>query len=150
MDAVLPEIGKGVWSLISGTGELADTNNVRTRVTELSVGRNEFQWTVTNGACPPVSDNMVINVNDLIIPTLITPNMDGKNDYFVLRGIENLGKTELIVFDRRGLKVYETKNYQNDWEGLDYNGNPLPDDTYFYVLKTTNGKSLSGFVVVRR
>ena len=69
---------------------------------------------------------------------------------FILRGIENLGKTELTVFDRRGFRVFETKNYQNDWEGLDYDGNELPEDTYFYTITTANGKSLSGFVVIRR
>ena len=28
--------------------------------------------------------------------------MDGKNDYFVFKGLETLGKTELVIFDRRG------------------------------------------------
>ena len=93
---------------------------------------------------------MVITVNDLLVPTLITPNGDGRNDYFVLRGLESLGKATLLIFDRRGLKVYENNDYDNSWEGLDFNNNPLPDDTYFYVLKSTNGKSLSGYIVVRR
>ena len=48
----------------------------------------------------------------------------GNNDYFILRGIENLGKTELIVFDRRGVEVYKDQNYNNDWDGVDYNKNP--------------------------
>ena len=71
--------------------------------------------------------------------------MDGKNDYFVLKGKETLGKTELIVFDRRGLQVYK-----DDWNGVDYNDNPLPDDTYFYTIRTQNGKSISGYIVIRR
>ena len=86
----------------------------------------------------------------MLIPTLITPNLDGRNDYFVLRGIGSLGTTELLIFDRRGMKVYETNDYQNDWDGVDYNSNPLPDDTYFYVLRFDNGSSLSGYIVVRR
>ena len=77
--------------------------------------------------------------------------MDGKNDYFVLRGLTTtLGKTELIIFDRRGAQVYKNLNYDNSWNGVDYNKNPLPDDTYFYVLKTENGKSISGYIVIRR
>ena len=93
---------------------------------------------------------MAIKVHDLVIPTLITPNMDGKNDYFILRGLDTLGKTELTIFDRRGVRVYINKNYNNEWDGIDYNKNPLLDDTYFFVLKTENGKSLSGFIVIRR
>jgi gliding motility-associated-like protein len=119
-------------------------------VSKLSLGRNKFLWAVTNRVCPPSLDSVTITVHDLIIPTLITPNMDGKNNYFVLREIEKLGKTELIIFDRRGAQVYTNENYDNNWDGVDYNGNPLPDDTYFYVLKTENGKSISGYIVIRR
>jgi gliding motility-associated-like protein len=87
---------------------------------------------------------------DLIIPTLITPNMDGRNDYFILRGLTNLGKTELVIFDRRGAEVFRNSNYDNLWNGVDYNKKPLPDDTYFYVIKSVSRKSVSGYVVIRR
>ena len=30
--------------------------------------------------------------------------MDGRNDYFVISGLLTLGKTELIIFDRRGAR----------------------------------------------
>ncbi len=98
-------------------------------------------------SCPKATDEVIIEVQDLIVPSLITPDMDGKNDYFVLRGITSLGKTELVIFDRRGAKVYWHKNYDNTWNGIDHKSNPLPDDTYFYVIKTESGKSISGFVV---
>jgi gliding motility-associated-like protein len=140
----------GVWSVISGTGKFFDKNYTKTSVNGLSVGVNVFLWTVTNGFCPTSYDTVKIIVKDLVIPTLITPNMDGRNDYFVLRGLITLGKTELIIFDRRGAQVYKNTNYDNSWNGVDYNGNPLPDDTYFFVLKTENGKSISGYIVIRR
>jgi gliding motility-associated-like protein len=76
--------------------------------------------------------------------------MDGRNDYFVLQELSKLGKTELVIFDRRGAQVYKNANYNNSWNGVDYNGNPLPDDTYFYVLKTEIGKTVKGFIVIRR
>jgi len=150
LDAEIPEYGIGEWSVSAGGGKLSDANDPKATVTGLSLNQNIFLWSVTNGVCPPAKDYIIITVNDLLIPSLITPDMDGKNDYFVLRGIETLGKTEIIIFDRRGAKVYWTKNYNNDWFGIDYNGRPLPDDTYFYVIRSSNGKSLSGFVVLRR
>jgi gliding motility-associated-like protein len=143
--------GSGKWSLISGTGEFRDANYDTTTVTKLKLGRNDFRWTVTNGVCPAVSDDVTITVNDLLIPTLITPNGDLYNEKFIIRGLEEtLGNTELIIFDRRGAQVYKNMNYDNSWNGLDYNGNELPDDTYFYVVKSKNGKSLSGYIVIRR
>jgi len=140
----------GVWSVMSGTGEFLDSTYPKTVVSSLSLGDNKFLWTVSNGFCPVAHDTVMIVVNDFVIPTLITPNMDGKNDYFVLRGLATLGKTELIIFDRRGAMVYKNTNYDNSWNGVDYNKNPLPDDTYFYVIKTSNGKSISGYIVIRR
>jgi len=150
LNADLPEIGVGLWSLVSGAGEIFNSTAPSTDVNGLALGDNVFEWAVTNGVCSPVTDMVSIKVNDLIIPTLITPNNDGRNDYFVLQGLETLGSTELVIFDRRGLKVYENNEYDNTWEGLDYNSNPLPDDTYFYVIRTASGKSLSGYIVVRR
>ena len=147
-------MGTGLWVLVSGTGDIFNSAAPSTSVSGLSVGENIFSWTVTNGACDPVSDQMVVKVNNLNIPTLITPNEDGLNDFFKIRGLETLGRTELTIFDRRGMKVYENNDYSNEqgdrWEGLDYNSNPLPDDTYFYVIRAVNGVSISGYIVVRR
>ncbi|MEN6351967.1 MAG: gliding motility-associated C-terminal domain-containing protein, partial [Bacteroidales bacterium] len=140
----------GAWSVISGSGVFSYPDSTTTKVSGLSLGENILLWKVTNGVCDPVSDQVSVTVHDLLIPTLITPNMDGINDYLVLRGIETLGKTELTVFDRRGIMVFKNMNYDNLWNGVDYNENPLPDDTYFYVLKAKNGRSLSGYIVIRR
>jgi large repetitive protein len=141
---------QGVWSVLSGTGDFINSSSPTTEVNSLTVGINEFLWSVTNGFCPTAHDTVLITVNDFTIPTLITPNMDGKNDYFVLRGLGTLGKTELIIFDRRGAQVYKNLDYDNSWNGVDYNKKPLPEDTYFYVIKSESGKSISGYVVIRR
>jgi gliding motility-associated-like protein len=141
---------KGFWSIISGTSVISDSTYAKSSVEELSIGLNEFLWTVSNGFCPVSVDTANIVVNDFVIPTMITPNMDGRNDYFVLSGLSTLGKADLVIFDRRGAQVYKNSDYDNSWDGVDYNKNPLPEGTYFYVLKTGNGKSISGYIVIRR
>lgn len=150
MDALQPEYGTGIWSVLSGSGNFSDNSDPKTGVTNLIYGRNDFLWTVSNGVCPKATDELIIIVEDLLIPSLITPDMDGKNDYLVLRGLTSLGKTEIVIFDRRGAKVYWNSNYDNTWNGIDHKGNLLPDDTYFYIIRTESGKSMSGFIVVRR
>ncbi|MCK7537452.1 MAG: gliding motility-associated C-terminal domain-containing protein [Marinilabiliales bacterium] len=97
-------------------------NDPATTVSSLGIGENVLLWSVSNGVCPPTPDFMMITVLDLIIPSLITPDMDGLNDYFVLTGIEALGRVELTVFDRRGALVFENPDYDNLWHGTDYNG----------------------------
>lgn len=140
----------GLWSVISGTGEFSDSTYTRTTVSGLSKYDNKFLWKVTNGICPVVSDTVVITVNDLKIPTLITPNMDGKNDFLIIKGSDAIGKTSLIIFDRRGSLIYKSENYDNSWNGFDQYGKPVPEDTYFYVVKSESGKTVKGFVVIRR
>ena len=150
LDATLGLNETGIWSLSSGTAEFNNTADPKTTVTGLSAGTNTLLWSVKKGICPTVIDTVNIIVGNLVIPTLITPNMDGRNDYFVIKGLTTLGKTEIVIFDRRGAQVYKNLNYDNSWNGVDYNKNPLPDDTYFYVLKSSNGKSISGYIVIRR
>ncbi|MCW5899497.1 MAG: gliding motility-associated C-terminal domain-containing protein [Flavobacteriales bacterium] len=41
----------GQWTLVSGTGIVADASNPNTTVSGLSVGANVFAWTVENGPC---------------------------------------------------------------------------------------------------
>ena len=74
MDAVLANsFETGIWSLISGAGEIFDAASPKTDISGLSPGLNKFLWTVTNKVCPASSDSVTITVNDFVIPTLITP-----------------------------------------------------------------------------
>jgi gliding motility-associated-like protein len=150
LDATLGVTETGRWSLISGSATFNDDTNPKTLVNNLSLGENLLAWIVKEGKCPSVSDTVRILVHNLVIPTLITPNMDGRNDYFVLKDLSIMGKTELYIFDRRGVGVYKNLNYDNKWNGVDYNNKPLPDDTYFYVLRIQNGRSVNGYIVIRK
>jgi len=140
----------GEWSVLSGSGRFDDKNSTGTRVSELSLDENLFMWTVTNGLCPISKDTVSIIVRGLVIPTLITPNLDGKNDFFIIRGLQSLGKTEIIIFNRWGAAVYRNNDYGNDWDGTDNNGEPLSDDTYFYNLIPVKSKSIRGYLVIKR
>jgi len=140
----------GTWTILSGEGNITDLESPSSQVSELGLEINSFIWTVTNGICPVSSDTMNIKVNNLIIPSLITPNLDGINDYFVILGLESFGKTSLIVFNRWGSRVYENDDYDNSWYGIDENENPLPEDTYFYILKPEKSITIKGYIVIAR
>lgn len=74
-----------------------------------------------------------------IIPELVTPNSDGKNDVFEIKGIENYPQNELEIYNRWGNKVYSASGYKNTFDGTpNYKGisdGRLPVGTYFYILK---------------
>jgi len=117
-------------------------------------GEDSFIYEICLVGCPSNCDTAVVNIlitGDLEIPDIITPNGDGNNDSFVIRGIENFPENELIIFNRWGNKVYEAVNYGNDWRGT-WNNNELPDGTYYYVFTNRqNGALISkGFITLHR
>ena len=147
MNATLAASEKGEWSLISGSGNIHDIHSPTTIVSQLSTGENFFLWKVQNAFCE-ASTSVKITVHDLFIPSVITPNGDGKNDYFKIRGGSE--RIELVIFNRWGNVEYTNDNYLNDWDGRNSKNMELPDDTYFYVVKLTNGEIKKGSVLIIR
>jgi gliding motility-associated-like protein len=75
------------------------------------------------------SSSAEILVKALFIPNVITPNGDGSNDRFEIKGLNKFLKTELVIFDRWGDHVFEQTNYQNDWSA-----SGLSTGTFFYIF----------------
>lgn len=91
------------------------------------------------------SSTIIEPCNSLVIYNAISPNGDGMNDFFRIDGLETCskGSNTVQIFNRWGVKVFETKNYGvngNVFKGYSggrttiANGNLLPSGTYFYVL----------------
>ncbi|MFY9607465.1 MAG: hypothetical protein WAU45_02475 [Blastocatellia bacterium] len=55
-----PTVGTGTWSVVSGSGSFANSNDPNTTVSGLSVGANVLRWTITSGACPASFDDVTI------------------------------------------------------------------------------------------
>ncbi len=87
--------------------------------------------------------------NDLDIPNVITPNGDGANDRFVIKGLEKYTQHEIIIFNRWNNMLFRSKNYQGDWEGKGLNAG-----TYYYTLKVqeNNGQwhTYNGYIMLMR
>ncbi|MEN2412163.1 gliding motility-associated C-terminal domain-containing protein [Flavobacterium mesophilum] len=91
--------------------------------------------------------------DDVVIHDAISPNDDGKNDYFYIKNITKYPDNRVEIFNRWGIKVFDTSNY--DSNGNVFRGysdgratispdNMLPNGTYFYIVqynKTTGGAS---------
>jgi gliding motility-associated-like protein len=86
--------------------------------------------------------------NDVIANNLLTPNGDGKNDTWFIKNIDLFPNNTVTVFDHSGKIMYTKKGYSNDWDG-NYNGQPLKEDTYYYVIDLGPGdKKIKGYVTV--
>jgi gliding motility-associated-like protein len=79
-------------------------------------------------------DVRVINCcgSELAVPTAITPNGDGRNDFFsILRGAEGTG-VDIHIYNRWGQTVFQG-SAADRWDGTQ-NGLPVPVGTYYYII----------------
>lgn len=73
-------------------------------------------------------------IETFFIPNVITPgDMDNKNDQFVIKGLGKFEQNEIVILNRWGDHVFETKGYQQDWAAKGLNAG-----AYFYVLTVTD------------
>jgi gliding motility-associated-like protein len=92
----------------------------------------------------------VVGIHDII-----TPNGDGANDKWIIEGLWLYPNNIVQIFDKWGDVVYEKTNYDADWVGQGKSGSPLPDGTYFYLLKLNDpslpdGGIYKGLVMIKR
>ncbi len=147
----------------NGTVEITDTSAGTIRYVPNAgyTGKDSFCYIlcgVINGKVYCSNATVIIQVTPaplVEIPEGFSPNSDGKNDKFVIENIDRYPKAELIVFNRWGDIVWRSpgEGYHNDFDGTwEQNNQPLPDATYYYVLKLNDGKTkdIVGFVVINR
>lgn len=86
------------------------------------------------------SDTIKIEIFDIFIPIVITPNGDGDNDRFEPDPERWAGVHDhtMTVFNRWGEKVWETNDFASGWDGK-VNGNYVAEGTYFWVLEIKYG-----------
>ena len=74
----------------------------------------------------------------------VTPNNDGNNDYFYIRGLDCFPENSVEIFNRWGVEVFEVENYDNNLRAFKgysegrvnvNQSDALPNGTYYYILK---------------
>ncbi|OYU84151.1 MAG: gliding motility protein [Flavobacterium sp. BFFFF2] len=85
------------------------------------------------------------------IPKFFTPNGDGYNDVWNLKGAGNSfeSKSMISVFDRFGKLITQFKASNDGWNGT-YNGNMMPADDYWYVIELADGREVKGHFALKR
>ncbi|MEO7043739.1 MAG: PKD domain-containing protein [Ferruginibacter sp.] len=119
-----------------------------------------YKLTVTNNDGCQATANLQLKLqcqaDKVFIPNAFTPNNDGLNDRFNIKGISIV--KHLVIYGRWGNIIYERSNYNAaatsaGWDG-NYKGQPMPADTYVYFaeMECSNGESFirKGTVVLVR
>ncbi|MDG1746790.1 MAG: gliding motility-associated C-terminal domain-containing protein [Bacteroidia bacterium] len=92
------------------------------------------------------------------MPEAFSPNADGVNDVFFIKGLKVFDKAQFIVFNRNGQVVFDSGNgYKNDWAGTNNSnmpgiGSDLPEGLYYYVFKPNGLKKedVTGNLYIKR
>jgi hypothetical protein len=83
-------------------------------------------------------DNCICLQQTRVYNGLIPNDSDNKNNVFIIDYIERYTPNELAITDKRGMLVFKTQNYKNDWTGTNQHGAPLPEGMYNFVFRTTH------------
>lgn len=111
--------------------------------------------TDSNGCSAGDSVNVnYVSCEDLITPNVFTPNGDGSNDVFHVKGYY-MKKEMLYIYDRWGIEVYNSEDVDKGWDGTDMrNNSKCAAGTYFYIayVKLFDGKhkAIKGYVSLFR
>lgn len=107
--------------------------------------------TVTNANGCTDTDTLIVIVNeDFLLPNVFTPNGDGINDEFFIT-TSGLSEYKLEIYDRWGVKLFESAEPNVHWDGHTTSGAMCTDGTYYFILlakSPTQDYSTTGFVTL--
>ena len=149
--------------------DLADVN----AITVNSTGPGKYEYTLDDPfgsyQSSNIFDNVGAGIHELFIrdingcgtvsktisvigiPKYFTPNNDGFNDYWNVKGINSNfnSKSTIYIFDRYGKLLKQLNALSQGWDGI-FNGIPLPSDDYWYTLKLEDGRQAKGHFSLKR
>lgn len=112
-------------------------------LTDISAGNYGLTLTDAN-ECDTTTAFEVIDfcmAPDDFIANIITPNDDGMNDTWEIRGLYRFPNHQIVVYNRWGDVVWDTRNYQNDWRGTNNGGSRLPSGAYYYLIRLNDDRN---------
>lgn len=88
---------------------------------------------IVNNYCGETSDEIFVRYRycgEFVFPNIITPNGDGINDFFKIKGLDEfVNDWNIDIYNREGRRVFHSDNYHNEWNAPD-----VKDGVYFYIF----------------
>jgi gliding motility-associated-like protein len=146
-------------------------SNPNTAFTKATIQQDQLYFitvTAPPGFCPPnlLRDSILIKMTDcskpvnIMAPNVFSPNGDGNNDSWVpeITNPSEINSWHCIIFDRWGVKLFESNKPLQSWDGRDLTGVRCIPGTYYFVIDTAfsgsakfnDNKHLQGFIELIR
>lgn len=92
-----------------------------------------------------------VTVPVLGVPQYFTPNGDGYNDYWNVKGVSAQFNylSRILIFDRFGKLLKQIGTTGIGWDGT-FNGHPMPADDYWYAIEFQDGRNVKGHFALKR
>lgn len=135
-----------------GTAVMNADFSVTYTAPEGALGADSVPYRLCNGfgACDTATIYLDVQAQ-FALPDAFSPNGDGINETFTIRGIDAFPGNRLVVFNRWGDEVFRRDGYTGDWAGTAPDGRPLPDGTYYFTLDLGDGSAVrSGPLEIHR
>ncbi|MFZ5972532.1 MAG: FG-GAP-like repeat-containing protein [Bacteroidota bacterium] len=90
---------------------------------------------------------------DMIVYNGVSPNGDQANDFFKIRFLP--AGSRVSIFNRWGDVVFSQSNYDQEdvnkrFSGLNQSGQELSAGSYFYKIETPQGRTVTGYLTLKR
>lgn len=106
---------------------------------------------VSEAGCVSTDQITITVLPKIVIPNTFTPNNDGINDGWEIKGLSEYRNCRVEIFNRWGARVYNTVGYPKPWDGRSLQGEELPIATYYYIIYlNTEEAPVSGSVTIVR
>jgi gliding motility-associated-like protein len=115
-------------------GTYIDNINVLQPVVDPPADIKYILTAVSDLGCGTSADTMFVKVyKNIFVPNAFSPNGDGTNDTWNIPALAAYPFFELVVYNRWGQLVFQTKNIARPWDGT-LRGKPLPIGAYSYFI----------------
>lgn len=122
-----------------------------------SVGEFPYSLIVTTQFGCSDTAKGIIYIDDIgtnYVPNIFSPNNDGVNDVFLVKG-RNITSSHMKIFNRWGTLVFNSADALIGWNGINSETHSMcADGTYFYIIEITLGNnrtySFDGYVQLVR
>ncbi len=131
------------WYWDFGDGSISVEQNPTHAYTDTGLYDVMLIVTNTDGCMDTIISDIYVSP-ELMLPNVFTPDGDSKNDYLEFANLKALYPgSGLKVYNRWGRKVYESEDYQNDWDA-----DKCRAGTYFFELILSDGTIKTGHVLI--
>ncbi|ALM07712.1 GTP cyclohydrolase [Sediminicola sp. YIK13] len=162
-DILITYYGTPVLDEVIILDDMSDSNNIEIVVNgdgsyEYAINGGEFQDSSIFLDVPPGVNTVIINDKNgcgttdpipfLVVgyPKFFTPNADGVNDFWNIKGIETLVSPVIFIFDRYGKLLKQMEQNTLGWDGT-YIGKPMPSSDYWFRIEYSRDEQ--GIIVAK-